>query len=470
MKMHVSGNDEFDVVVIGSGPAGVNAAYPLIKSGLKVAIVDGGVDSKKADSNLNEFPRSKLTKSGHYYYFAEKSSYVFNKTFDLLKIKSNVEIIQSLAKGGLSEVWHGICDFFSYNELKAIGLPPNEIRREYEEISKLISLKSKAPLDLHGRLLMEKAKDSIGEGSVYQAHLVFPYRTGLIIDQFAKEYGNFTYIPNQLVYSVKEDKSGVEIKSLSIDKKSETKTKASFVILAAGSINTTRIVLRSFKLYNRPVSFLTKANYIVPCLHLSSIFKKAYSKKAGYGQIVMSGTGIDRGVDPFFIQLYKLNPVFLDKAAGYVPLPKIIALPLLSLLAPYFVIADIRFPAFKSKKTFSKLKKDPGGEDFLEISFEETSKELVKHKKEYLKIRKQLLSLSLIPLRTIIGYTTSHYAGGVSADKNGKLHNATRIYIADSSSWQMLPAKPLTMTIMANASRVGKNVLKRFSIMDKQND
>ena len=48
-------NNEFDVVIVGSGPAGVNAAYPLIEAGLKVAIIDGGLDSKKKDKQLNDF-------------------------------------------------------------------------------------------------------------------------------------------------------------------------------------------------------------------------------------------------------------------------------------------------------------------------------------------------------------------------------------------------------------------------------
>ena len=37
---------QFDVVVVGSGPAGVHAAYPLVKARLRVAIIDGGLDSK----------------------------------------------------------------------------------------------------------------------------------------------------------------------------------------------------------------------------------------------------------------------------------------------------------------------------------------------------------------------------------------------------------------------------------------
>lgn len=466
-------NFRFDIVVVGSGPAGLHAAYPLIKAGLQVAMIDGGLDSKKQVKKLQEFPDAKLTESGHYYDFIKNSSYVFNKTYELLQIKSNIDIIQSLAMGGLSEKWHGICDFFSENELESIGLPVDEIKREYKEISKLIKLQLRTPLDLHGRLLLAKAKSNPDwESSIYQVPLVFSYRTSSLIKEL-KRFKNFVYIPNQLVYSVREKRNHVEIQSFSIDKNEQSLTRASFLILAAGSINTTRIILRSFQLYNFKTSFLTKANYIVPCLHLASLRKKNDSKKTRYGQLVIKSKESNRGVHSFYIQLYRLNPLFLHKGLQYIPIPKIIALPLLSVLAPYVVIADVKFPAYESKMTFCKLIKETGKRDTLEISFKETSEELSRHKKEYDKIKQQLWSLGLFPLRTITGYTTSHYGGGVSftktqdslsVDKNGKLHKGSRIYIADSSSWKVLPAKPPTLTIMANAARVGKHVLKRISI------
>ena len=33
---------DFDVIIVGSGPAGVSAAFPLVESGLNVLMVDGG--------------------------------------------------------------------------------------------------------------------------------------------------------------------------------------------------------------------------------------------------------------------------------------------------------------------------------------------------------------------------------------------------------------------------------------------
>ena len=41
--MNRSAPPEFDVIVVGSGPAGVSAAYPLVDAGFRVLMIDGGV-------------------------------------------------------------------------------------------------------------------------------------------------------------------------------------------------------------------------------------------------------------------------------------------------------------------------------------------------------------------------------------------------------------------------------------------
>jgi len=462
-------NSQFDVVVVGSGPSGVHAAYPLIKAGLKVAMVDGGLDSNKQDDKQT-FLENDISNTSNAYDLLKKNSYVFNKTYQLLKIKSEIEIIQSLAKGGLSEIWHGICDYFSKEELERVGLPSLEIQKEYEEIAKRIRLTAKGHLDLHSALLLESVKNRAHLASTaYQAFLAFPLRTSSLIEDF-KQYKNFTYIPNQVVRNVNYKMKRVEIQSFSLDTLRESTILSRYVVLAAGSINTTRILMRSLNLFNYRTTFLTKAHYMSACWFPRMIFKKNNLKKARLGQVAISSKETQQGLGTFFIQLYKFNPSSLRKALKYIPLPKMIGLRVLSFIAQSLIIVDIRFPALESKGKFSLLRKKKD-EDILEISFQESEAELASHKNELRRIAKQLRSLGLFPIKTVSDYATAHYAGGVpfagaqvklSTDKNGKLHQASRIYVADSSTWRSLPAKPPTLTIMANASRVGKNVLRIF--------
>src|SRR3989344_4229196 len=225
-------NTQFDVAIVGSGPAGVAAAYPLVKTGYKVAIVDAGP--------LHD-PATKL-----------------------LPIQSKFEIIQGLGKGGLSQLWSGVCDYYSKEELMAIGLPPAEIQKEYKKIVNNLASKLTTTLDHHDQLILKSAKKNHLEAQVYQA-LTFLYNSSESVDD-VKKYKNFTYIDNQLVQTVRDQKTHVDIHSLSINTSQPKTTRVSFVILAAGSLNTTRILLRTFNLFNYRSPFLTKVNYITACL------------------------------------------------------------------------------------------------------------------------------------------------------------------------------------------------------------
>lgn len=454
----------YDVVIVGSGPAGVNAAIPLVRAGLKVAIIDGGLTSKKLTNHDNHTPHK--TAKSNPYDLLMKTGYVFTKTYQLLKIHSNIDIVQSLAKGGLSEIWHGMCDHFTTSELHKVGLPVAVIKREYAEVAKRAGLTPAPPLDLHCAILVQKEPSQ-----VYRLPLLHPYHTSSIIDDL-KEYKNFTYIPGQLVLRVK-DNNNVEAESISIEDQHQSTTRSRYLILAAGAVNTTRILLQSFKLYNYKVPLLTKGHTMVVCFHPRALWKFNKRSLSNPGQVALKCNRNEKGLNAYFVQFYRCNPLAQDLALQYIPLPKPLARLLFSIIAPYLIIVDIRFPTFNSANKYCLLKKgkDHANAGTLEVSLKYTSDEHARHKEQLKKINKKLWFLCLIPFKKVNGDVTSHYAGGVafekkpkklSTDSNGKLHQAKRIYIADSASWRALPGKPPTLTIMANAARVGKNVLQKF--------
>ena len=353
----------------------------------------------------------------------------------------------------------------------AIGLPPAEIQKEYKKIVNNLASKLTTTLDHHDQLILKSAKKNHLEAQVYQA-LTFLYNSSESVDDL-KKYKNFTYIDNQLVQTVRDQKTHVDIHSLSINTSQPKTTRVSFVILAAGSLNTTRILLRTFNLFNYRSPFLTKVNYITACLHTKTLFNKNDDYKQRLGHLVISTDKKYTKLDSFFVHLYPYNPEKIEHALAYIPLPKSIARLLLATVGSSLVIADIRFPASLSKNKFCVLKKTKSG-DLLEIVCKESKDEQKHQESEFRGIKNQLQTLGLLPLKTIKGYTTSHYAGGLSfqtkpgklsVDANGKLNQARRIYIADASTWQALPAKPPTLTIMANAARVAKKVVSNLNAL-----
>lgn len=455
----------YDVVIIGSGPAGVHATYPLLEAGLKVAMVDGGLDSKERDETVSSEQISPTRSNA--LDILMKGSAAFAKTYSLLKVKSNIDVIQTLAKGGLSEFWHGISDFLTGEELRVTGLPEDEIQAGYLQVSKRVNLGLKPQLDNHGKLLLKH-----GVGRTYRLSVTYPYHTSSVVEKLKKRK-NFKYIPLFVVQSVTEEKAYVEIEGVSTENTAKKmRVQAKYVILAAGSINTTRILLRSKRLFNYKTSFLTKVHSMVVCLHPRVMFADKQSTLLNPGQVALN-TVPKEGKLGTFVQIYRLNPFMIDKAAEFVPLPKLIASWILSLFKDFLVIADLRFPCFESDEKYCKLVKTVNGGDVLEVRFKQTQSELEFCKEETSRASRTLLSIGLIPLKVVSDPVTSHYGGGVPfedkfsklwASTEGLVNNTKRIYVGDSASWRALPGKPLALTIMANASRVGKNVLKNFKL------
>jgi hypothetical protein len=150
---------------------------------------------------------------------------------------------------------------------------------------------------------------------------------------------------------------------------------------------------------------------------------------------------------------------------------------LLTRYVPSIVIADVRFPAFRTKEVNLLLKED---KKTIKITLSRDYT-LGKDTATKLKsIRKFLRKLSLIPLKTV--YTplgsTVHYAGGayfsdtpenlLSTKQDGSLWINDKIYLADSCTWKALPPKPPALTIMANARRIGMGLAQKLVVSDKK--
>ena len=141
-------SDVFDVIIIGSGPAGVSSAFPLLQAGLNVLMVDGG-----RESNLMLPSRPYLTERfedeeqwkwmlGKDYYALKKMDavspklrvpaheYVFDDFLNKNKVESkNFIAVGSLAKGGLSNAWGCGVARLSPKELMEYPFSESEIKK-----------------------------------------------------------------------------------------------------------------------------------------------------------------------------------------------------------------------------------------------------------------------------------------------------------------------------------------------------
>ena len=516
--------NHFDVIVIGSSFAGCHAAYPLIKAGYKVGMIDGGefkdfnsedfskynfedlrqsTDQNKIflGSDVDNLDIGGTTKSHSSLMTSGNKSFVSNLANKYLQVRSkDLSIIQSLARGGLGNVWGAVCDFFDEKELKKIGLPVTEINKHYQVIidrigisgvSNKFNLMQPASSDENGKVILNEYKNK-REYFTNRNISVFRSTLALITKKFKDReatkyndmdfwdlYGgsvyrpeftlrellrhkNFTYIPNVLVEKISESKNistiiGRKLPNVNI----KTRFNAKYIIVAAGAINTTKIMLRSLGLYKYKAPILIKSHTLSVFWVWKNFNKIQNPKRVSLSQVSVKSKGS-------YTQIYSYKSLLYYKLLSKIPLPISEALSVLSLIIPSVVIADTRFDESATDNKYMVLNKSPNGNSALRISYINSDKEDRVNKNLLRNNIKILQKLKLIFLKSFtlpIG-DAGHYAGGIPMNDNesslklssnmfGCVNNSKRIYVADASTWNFLPSKPPTLTIMANADRIG---------------
>ena len=142
-----------DVIIAGSGPSGVSAAFPLLISGLHVTMVDVGktstysipkgnyIENRYNDNNqwkyllgenfesLNNFifdnPKQRV--AGHSYVLSE-----FNESNSIIAKKFTP--VGSLAKGGLSNIWGGTVACFDDYDFRRSSMKEINLSENYKNI------------------------------------------------------------------------------------------------------------------------------------------------------------------------------------------------------------------------------------------------------------------------------------------------------------------------------------------------
>jgi hypothetical protein len=150
----------FDVVIVGSGPAGVSAAFPLVQAGLRVMMVDGGhsvqmaapsgqfLDLRQGDTSQW---RWMVGADFHALKWDGKATSpklrvpIHAPVFDGYLSSNRIEAdsfvaIGSLASGGLSNSWGAGVACLTDEELEAFPVIPEEMKASYGSVARRIGV------------------------------------------------------------------------------------------------------------------------------------------------------------------------------------------------------------------------------------------------------------------------------------------------------------------------------------------
>ena len=461
-------------------------------------------ESTKVGSQLTP-PRNFLTQ------FTEKLIPFESETF---------KPMESAAKGGLGGGWGLGCYLFSKPELDAIGLKESEMLKAYQAVSDHIGisgtkddgspyclrdLENVQPVsELENNLSgifnsYKKQKDSLNKKGIFVGRSGLAlltkdkddrsavkykdmdfwsdkdksaYRSWMTIDQL-KTKSNFTYHKNCLVLKFKEHENGIDVFVKRTDTNEEQVFTCKKLILSPGVLGTARIVIRSFDYKQEQLPVICNPYSYIPCVQWRMLGKATEQKKTSFGQLVLYIDENKNNFDVGMAALFSYRSLLLFKLIKETPLNFADARILMQYLQSSFTIAGIHHPEKPSATKFIRMKKDAESytNDLLTGQYILSDAEMHINDERENKIKGALKDLGCKPLKTI--HTphgaSIHYAGTLPFDEtgkafslypNGKLAGTKNVYVADGSGFNYLPAKGLTLTLMANAYMVAKNVLK----------
>ena len=275
------------------------------------------------------------------------------------------------------------------------------------------------------------------------------------------------YHPGWAVTRFEEDAGAVRVHARSIADGTTRTWDSTTLVLAAGAIGSARIAAASKNLVDTPLPFVAKPHGYVACVDAASLGRPGPKKRLSVCQLVMTDTTTDdHGLPSGAAQLYSYRSLMLYRLVSALPLPVPQAMNLLAMLSPSLVLADVRFPAYRTDGHTLTLRRDGS------IVVHGNAREWDAHKKSLSKLKKGLRLAGLLPVRTMRGPpgSSSHYAGTIPVsddpknflrcDADGKIHGFDKVFVADASMLRCLSPLPHTLTLMANAYRIGTSLTR----------
>lgn len=531
-----------DVVVVGSGPAGVNAAWPLAEKGLRVTLVDVGGEDRVYGPLIPSEPWSRLRRTDpdqHRYFLGDNfegvpldgervgaqltppRQHIVRTADDLLPLEGNgFQAVRGLATGGLGVAWGAGAFPFADSELRGLPIGESDLEPHYERIYARIGVAGEAgdlepflgaspsllpplELDRNSEVILERytrgrgrlnrrgwfmgrphlavcSETFRGRGPMAYHDMEFwadtdrsVYRPRWTLEELEGRSG-FKYEPGWVAEQFREGADGEVVLSLRSVEGGERRTlRSRALVLAAGTLESARIALRSFGLYGHSVPLLTNPYTYAPVLNLGMLGQEERDRRHSLAQLtgILAPEGASGALTQ--VQYYTYRSLLGFKLAKEMPLRMPVALQLARTLTPLLGIVAINHEDRPSpEKACVLVKVKPGDGAFavsdtcLRIDYVRSKAEERARRKAERRVLRAFVQLGCLPLRMLRlpPGSSIHYAGTLpmgrgpeplTTNADGRLARSRSVYVADGSIFRHLPAKGLTFTIMAHADRVG---------------
>jgi choline dehydrogenase-like flavoprotein len=435
---------------------------------------------------------------------------------------SNFTPVESLALGGLGAAWGLLCGAYSDAELERASLPVAPMRAAYQIVADRIGISGAAgddarpytygdltgiqppvPLDPTAAVLAARyerrrdrflaadyrlgrpalallTRDRDGRGATQLRDMDFysdaeraAWRPWMTVESLLRA-PNFAYAGGAFVTRFDERDDAVEVVAFDLRTREEARFHARRLVLAAGVLSTARIVLRSAGAPGARVPLLCNAYTYVPCLVPQRVGKAMPDRNLGLVQLIAAHDPHGAHCDVAIATVFSYRSLLLFRLLREMPLPVRDARALMQYLLSGFLIVGIDHPQARSEGKAAWLERadESPTSDALTVDYALTAAEQSAFDARERSFMRALRDLGAWPIKRVrppLG-ASIHYAGTLPfedgdrplhLDRSGRLHGTRCVYVADGSGFTYLPAKGLTLSLMANAHLVAERLAAR---------
>ena len=518
-------------VIIGSGPAALGCADALLEKGLPVTLIDAGLglEAERADARRilggmapdawsaetrvllrpaasasprkkNDLP-TKLT-------FGSDFPYRHAAVETPYTLSGGADLSPSLGEGGFSNVWGGAILPYTDRELAGWPIRAAELDSHYRAAMALLGptsgtldaidtlfphpippVRSLRPTrQVSGLLanLAEKSEELRARGVVAGASRLAvdvkpcvycgecltgcPYD---LIFNSAKslrklERENGLRIESGWIAETLDEREGAVHVELRAFRGTEKRTvRATRVYLACGVLNTSRLLMASRKLYDRPVEFLDSQYFLVPLLRSRATKDVRSERLHTLAQAFVEVIDPAISANLVHLQIYGYSETLAEALRNKLgPLGPVFGGAALAPLLDRLLLVQGYLHSDDSAKLQMRL---ASGTNVLEVSGHARPETRATVKRVVRKLRSERRAFRALPLTpglVIAPPGRGFHSGGsfpmrasgdgvdFSSDVWGRALGFNRVHAIDATVFPTIPAATITLSVMANAHRI----------------